>query len=1128
MKLTNNQSLSFRNLLATLSLVLAIITPVLTVSGAAPTAGLVGYWNFDSASLAETSGFTPAGTHDGLPEGSVAFISGPVGKALDLTAANTAVKIKHSNASEPGYQGTFDRLLYASADGFTITAWVKGLPGSWNAWISKYGEGSSGYQVRRHGGDNMGTFTIRSSDGEDDPYNVDGISFADDGWHHVGAVYDPVNGQRLFYVDGSLDFAIYDGNLDPAFAPAQNLVFGARNADTTSGVLEAFSAVALDEVRVYQRALSAEEVASMYLPGIQVSPDMIVAYTPAADTNAVQLTVPDELLASGALDVVVTSEDPLVAVPVGAVKGAITIHFNQGGPGTQSFYVHAANEGVTKFTYSSTRTWVNGTTTINVWADLGKSGNTVFLDTFNVSANSTNLDFQIAQRQSGSAASIGYANLAVNLKGNPYDPKWFQVGAADATGWLRLGGEGTANAFPGASPSVMVKHSFIESKHFLVEYDILGYTEPDAGGWAGVKILDSTGTPQFLNGGDGFGFMFSGNGNGLAFDGGTQIYSFANGTFDPVANNHMSLEVVTGGWDGARTGQTTISLRANGKLIRTFTLKKNYKGNYISMYYALPAVGFPNVCTFDNLKVTIAPSAYANVTSTTTGVGTQSAPVTVYVPAVALASGDIDVVVSSTNPTIAVPTGATGANLTLHFVKSGTNALSFTAMGQAMGQTVFTLNSPQVKTSGSVGVSVGFLTRTAVDNASFEDSYTPAWTPPGYLFMNRWTPNTENTGFNGSASGQTILDFADNGILPDRNLVAFIENSGSFQQNLQGLAMGAPHWLQFRYNVSANSSSGLPVGTHRLLVTYNGKIIDVITNATPVESAGSNTRPWYFRNVPFVADVAGGAMKFEHIVDNEASAPAIILIDALSVVMRGPNEVVIENPSFEASGKPINSPYYFENDVNIAGWATEPANGWGVNAPGDSFCDNGQNPDQDHALFVQGAGKSVSQTISGLTAGERYQLSFAYNARQSTAKPRLRVTMGGQELMSAEVAPVGGKLAFLRTNLVFTASSASMSLKFANIVSSGDTTFLLDDVHLVLLGKTAPTLKIQLVFNSVRISWPADASGFRLQRTPRLQGTWENADLPVTVVGSEKVVYDLVSGSGVPFVVPAQYYRLAQ
>jgi len=238
------------------------------------------------------------------------------------------------------------------------------------------------------------------------------------------------------------------------------------------------------------------------------------------------------------------------------------------------------------------------------------------------------------------------------------------------------------------------------------------------------------------------------------------------------------------------------------------------------------------------------------------------------------------------------------------------------------------------------------------------------------------------------------------------------------------------------------------VGNHRLTVSYQGKIIDTLTNAMPVEPAFNNAEPWVFRNVPFVADVATGALKFEHSVTDANNAPATILLDAISVLLRGAEEVVIQNPSFEASGKPSTSPYYFEDDVRIAGWTVDPANQWGVNTPGDSFCDNGRNPDQDLALFVQGPGKSISQTISGFAAGERYQLSFAYNARQAGVPPQLRVTVDNDELMSATVTPVGAQKPFHRTNLVFTATAPTLNLRFSNTLASGDTTFLLDDVHI--------------------------------------------------------------------------------
>ena len=1102
---------------------LAFVSATVPAPGAAPTDGLVGYWSFDDGTLAEKSGFTPPGTHDGLAVGAVAFTQGPSGMALDLSAANTAVRIKNSNANDAGYRGTFDQLLYNSAQGFSIGAWVKGLPAAWNPWISKGGETTSGYQLRRHGTDNVATFTLQAAAGESDPYNSSGVSFADGGWHQLVAIYDPVASQRTLYVDGAVEDAIYDTGLDPNSAPAQSLVFGARNDDAVSGVLTAFAGVAVDEVRIYNRALTDSEATGMFTPGIQVAPGSLVVYTPRPDTNVVQITVPDALLASGPVDVVVTSQDPLVAFPAGATNGSLTLHFPAGGPDTQSFFVHAQNEGSTTFTYSSSPGWVNGATTISVWADLSIYGNTVFLDTFNVSADSTNLDFEMSERQSGSAAPVGYASLAVNLVGNPLDPKWFQVGAPDADGWLRLGGQGTANAFPGGSPSVMVQHSFIESEHFLMEFDIVGYTDTAAGGWAGTKFLDSTGTPQFLNGGDGFGFEFTGDGSGMVFDGQNSFGSFPAGSFDPGATNHLSFEVVTGGWDGSTKGNTTISVATNGQPMATYTIHHNYKGNYVSLYYALPSVGHPNVCKFDNLKVTIAPSAYADVTGTTTGVGANSAPVTVFVPPPALVSGDVDIVVTSADPSIAVPGGATGASLTLHFPKGGTNAQTFTAFGIASGQTVFNLSSTQVRVSGSVSVSVGLLAHSAVDNPSFEDSYTPAWASPGYLFLNRWTPNTEDTGINGTANGMTVLDFADNGLIPDRNLVAFIQNEGSFQQNLQGLAVGSSHWLQYRYNVSANSAAGLPVGNHVLTVTYNGTVIDTITNALPVESAGNNTQPWYFRNVAFVPDVAAGALEFQHSVADATNAPATVLLDAITVVLRGADEVVVQNPSFEASGKPTTSPYYFEDNVLISGWTVSPPGQWGANASGDPFYDNGQNPDQDLVLFVQGAGESVSQTIGGFTAGDHYQLSFAYNARQTGVQPQLDATIGGLKLMSTPVVPVGGSKPFYRTNLVFSAGAASLTLTFSNSVAAGDSTFLLDDVHITHVMAPGPSLTIQLLASQVQISWPsASSSGFHLQTASALTGPWTDSKLPVQTQGTNNMVLDTWSGNH------AAFYRLKE
>ena len=85
-------------------------------------------------------------------------------------------------------------------------------------------------------------------------------------WVHVVAVLDAENAQKLIYINGEADGV---GNcLDPAATlvpAAHNVYIGARaNADNSAP--ESFFKGAIDEVKVYERALSATEV--LYLAGM--------------------------------------------------------------------------------------------------------------------------------------------------------------------------------------------------------------------------------------------------------------------------------------------------------------------------------------------------------------------------------------------------------------------------------------------------------------------------------------------------------------------------------------------------------------------------------------------------------------------------------------------------------------------------------------------------------------------------------------------------------------------------------------------------------------------------------------------------------------------------------------------
>ena len=142
-----------------------------------PGSKLIGHWFSGAADLSETSGFRPAGTHDGTAvgtAGSLAFSGdvppGYTGQSLDLTAGNVAVMVNNSSVAELGYAETFDNQI---ANKFSIAFWVKGPAtptGDWQPWVSKNGE-DNGYQVRRTGSDDpiRPTFTLRGTPGDDDP-----------------------------------------------------------------------------------------------------------------------------------------------------------------------------------------------------------------------------------------------------------------------------------------------------------------------------------------------------------------------------------------------------------------------------------------------------------------------------------------------------------------------------------------------------------------------------------------------------------------------------------------------------------------------------------------------------------------------------------------------------------------------------------------------------------------------------------------------------------------------------------------------------------------------------------------------------------------------------------------------
>ena len=78
-------------------------------------------------------------------------------------------------------------------------------------------------------------------------------------------------------------------------------------------------------------------------------------------------------------------------------------------------------------------------------------------------------------------------------------------------------------------------------------------------------------------------------------------------------------------------------------------------------------------------------------------------------------------------------------------------------------------------------------------------------------------------------------------------------------------------------------------------------LLATINNITAVGSYVGDV-PFYFTNIVFVPTNASELLEFATSPTVPGTTPALLL-DAVSMVQRDPDEIVIENPSFEASGE---------------------------------------------------------------------------------------------------------------------------------------------------------------------------------------------------------------------------------
>ncbi len=262
------------------------------------TPSLVGEWLGGAANLADVSGYSAPGTHDGYIVGASHYRftndvpSGKTGQSLVFYNGDTGLAISNSSTLDARYVNTFDNPIN---NAFSVTCWAKGFPGQWSPWVSKFGETEAGWQLRDDGsvsnGQTYSCFTVRNGGvganslgtdvyGNPDDMATRSIASDDGNWHLYAGIFSAATGLRSLYVDGVLA-AQETGNAAYTLAAAEHLCIGAKDSPPGNSITN-FSSIEIFDVRIYNYPLSQSDIAKYYgqLPAVvNGQPQPLAAFT---------------------------------------------------------------------------------------------------------------------------------------------------------------------------------------------------------------------------------------------------------------------------------------------------------------------------------------------------------------------------------------------------------------------------------------------------------------------------------------------------------------------------------------------------------------------------------------------------------------------------------------------------------------------------------------------------------------------------------------------------------------------------------------------------------------------------------------------------------------------------------
>jgi photosystem II stability/assembly factor-like uncharacterized protein len=221
--------------------------------------GLVGYWTFDGKTLnwktgqvLDISGNNNTGQMIGMST-TTSPVPGKIGQALKFNGSSSCVTTGN---------------IADNLSNMTVSAWIKTNTGSTGAIVSKIHDyfAGTGWALERSGW-NQGDIGFFTQDNGGNSYNfftTTATTWGDNKWHHVVATLSGgVAGTITIYIDGvSQPLTNHSSGTVVSDSNSNNVVIG--GFDTA---LTAYFPGTIDDVRIYNRALGADEITQLYNAG---------------------------------------------------------------------------------------------------------------------------------------------------------------------------------------------------------------------------------------------------------------------------------------------------------------------------------------------------------------------------------------------------------------------------------------------------------------------------------------------------------------------------------------------------------------------------------------------------------------------------------------------------------------------------------------------------------------------------------------------------------------------------------------------------------------------------------------------------------------------------------------------